>query len=211
MRKFDFRLILGGLLILGGALALLDSMGIIGDAGDVFWSLIWGAVGVFFLYLLVSDRQRNWWAAFPGFTLLGMALASFLPAPIDFLDGLVFMGGISLAFWWVYFTDTFSRWWAIIPAGVLLTLGVVSTLDDISGFDSGGLFFIGLGLTFLLVAVLPGANTQTWAWYPAVALLIFGALVGIPSLDITDYVVPAILILVGGFMIFRSFRQSSSS
>ncbi|HKI54238.1 MAG TPA: hypothetical protein VJ987_08945 [Anaerolineales bacterium] len=209
MRKLDFRLTLGGLLILGGVLALLDTMGIIGNAGGIFWGLIWGAVGVFFLYLLVNDRQNNWWAAFPGFILLGMAISSFLPRSLNFLDSLVFFGGISLAFWWVYFTDT-SRWWAIIPAGVLLTLGAVSTIDDISGFDTGGLFFIGLGLTFLLVAVLPSDNKQSWAWYPAVALLIFGALVGIPSMDITDYIVPAILILAGGFMLFRFFRQPSS-
>ena len=208
MRKFDFRLMLGGLLILGGVLALLDTMGVIRDASDIFWGLIWGAVGVFFLYLLASDRQNNWWAAFPGFTLLGMGISSILPEAFESLDSLVFLGGISLAFWWVYFTDT-SRWWAIIPAGVLLTLGTVSVLDDISGLDNGGIFFIGLGLTFLLVAVLTGGN-QAWAWYPTVALLIFGALVGIPSMDITDYVVPAVLILVGGFMIFRFFKQPSS-
>lgn len=208
MRKLDFRLSIGGLLILGGLLALLDTMGIINNAGGIFWGLIWGAVGVFFLYLLISDRQTNWWAAFPAFTLIGMAVSSFLPRSIEFLDSFIFLGGISLAFWWVYFTDT-SRWWAIIPAGVLLTLGAVSSLDDISAFDTGGLFFIGLGLTFLLVAVLTGRE-QSWAWYPAVALLIFGSLIGIPSMDITDYVVPAILILVGGFMIFRFFKQPSS-
>lgn len=208
MRKLDFRLTLGGLLILGGILALLDTMGIIGNAGGIFWGLIWGAIGIFFISLLLNDRQNNWWAAFPGFTLLGMALSSFLPNSIDFLGGLLFLGGISLAFWWIYFTDT-SRWWAIIPGGILLTLGAVSTLDDISGFDTGGLFFVGLGLTFLLVAVLTGQE-QSWAWYPTVILLIFGALVGIPSVDITNYIVPAILILIGGFMIFRFFKQPSS-
>ena len=209
MRKLDLRLTLGGLLIFGGLLALLDTMGIISNASGIFWGLIWGTIGAFFIYLLFSDRQTNWWAAFPGFILLGMAIPSFLPRPLDFLDGLVFFGGISLAFWWVYFSDT-SRWWAIIPAGVLLTLGAVSTIDDISGFDTGGLFFIGLGLTFLLVAVLPSDGRQSWAWYPTVALLIFGALVGIPSMDITDYIIPAILVLAGGFMIFRFFKQSSS-
>lgn len=208
MRKFDLRLTFGGLLVLGGVLALLDTMGIIGNASGIFWGLIWGAVGVFFLYLLASDKQNNWWAAFPAFTLIGMAVSSLLPNALDSLSGLIFMGGISLAFWWVYFTDT-SRWWAIIPAGVLLTLGAVSSLDDISGLDTGGLFFIGLGLTFLLVAVLTGKD-QSWAWYPAVALLIFGSLIGIPSMDITDYIVPAVLILVGGFMIFRFFKQPSS-
>jgi hypothetical protein len=208
MRKFDMRLMIGGLLILGGILALLDTMGIIGNAGGIFWGLIWGAVGVFFLYLLINDRQNNWWAAFPACALLGMAASSILPNSLDFLSGLLFLGGIGLAFWWVYFTDR-SRWWAIIPGGVMLTLGAVSALDNIPGLDTGGLFFIGLGLTFLLVAVLTG-GAQSWAWYPTVVLLIFGALVGIPSLDITDYVVPAVLILVGGFMIYRFFRQPSS-
>jgi len=207
MRKLDFRLTIGGLLIFGGALALLDTMGIIRNAGGIFWGLIWGTVGVFFLYLLVNDRQMNWWAAFPGFTFLGMAVSSFLPSALDFLGGLVFMGGISLAFWWVYFTDT-SRWWAIIPAGVLLTLGTVSSFDNITGFDTGGLFFIGLGLTFLLVALLPGSNKQSWAWIPAVVLLMFGTVL-VPSLGISSYVGPALLILVGGYLILRFFRNQS--
>jgi hypothetical protein len=208
MRKFDFRLMVGGLLIFGGVLALLDTMGIIGNTGGIFWGVIWGAVGAFFLYLLINDRHSNWWAAFPAFALLGMTTASLLPDAMDFLGGLLFLGGISLAFWWIYFTDN-SRWWAIIPGGVLLTLGTISTVDDLTGLDTGGLFFIGLGLTFLLVSLLTKGE-QSWAWYPTVALLIFGALVGIPSMDITDYVVPAVLILVGGFMIFRFFRQPSA-
>jgi hypothetical protein len=209
MRKYDTRLIVGGLLILGGVLALLDTMNIIGNAGGIFWGLIWGAVGVFFLYMLINDRQRNWWAAFPGFTLLGMAVSSFLPNPIDFLGGLFFLGGIGLAFWWVYFTDR-SRWWAIIPGGVLLTLGVVSSLDEISGFDTGGLFFIGLGLTFVLVALLPGSSKQSWAWFPGIGLLFFGAIIGIPALNFSGYIGPAALILFGGYLILRFFRQSSS-
>ena len=205
MRKFDLRLTIGGLLILGGLLALLQTMNIIGNAGGIFWGLIWGAVGIFFIYLLVNDRQRNWWAAFPGFILLGMAVTSFLPNALDFLGGLIFLGGISLAFWWVYFTDT-SRWWAIIPAGVMLTLGAVSSLDEIQGFDTDGLFFIGLGLTFLLVAVLPVANKQTWAWIPAIVLLIFGTML-MPALGISGYVWPALLILLGGYLILRFFRK----
>jgi hypothetical protein len=207
MRKYDFRLVFGGLLILGGVLALLGTMGVIGNAGGIFWGLVWGAVGVFFLYLLIGDRQRNWWAVFPAFTLLGMAVSSFLPKSIDFLSGLVFLGGISLAFWWVYFTDR-SRWWAIIPAGTLLTLGAVSTLDEVSGIDTGGFFFIGLGLTFLLVALLPGGNKQSWAWIPAVILLILGTL-SVTSLGISSYVGPALLILVGGYLILRFFRNQS--
>lgn len=208
MRKYDPRLIIGGLLVFGGLLALLDTMGLIGNAGGIFWGLIWGAAGVFFLYLLLGDRDRNWWAAFPGFTFLGMAVAAFLPNSLEPLDGLIFFAGISLAFWWVYFGDVAGRWWAIIPAGVLLTLGAVSVLDELTNLDTGGILFIGLGLTFILVALLPGGNQRSWAYFPAIALIILGTLL-VPSLGVATFVGPALLILLGGFLILRFFRRQT--
>lgn len=207
MRKYDPRLIIGGLLLFGGLLSLLDAMGIIGNAGGIFWGLIWGAVGVFFLYLLTTDKSRNWWAAFPGFTFIGMALSAFLPESLQAFSGLLFFAGISLAFLWVYFTDT-TRWWAIIPAGVLLTLGAVSALDEISNFDTGGVLFVGLGLTFALVALLPGGNQRSWAFIPAVVLMIFGTLL-VPSFGLANYAGPALLILLGGYFVFRFFRAGT--
>ena len=207
MRKYDPRLIIGGLLLFGGLLSLLDVIGVIGNAGGIFWGLIWGTVGVYFLYLLTVDRSRNWWAAFPGFVFVGMALSSFLPDSLDAFSGLVFFTVLSLAFWWVYFTDT-TRWWAIIPAGVMLTLGAVSVLDELKGIDTGGILFIGLGLTFALVALLPGGDQRSWAFIPAVALLIFGTLL-VPSLGFAIYVGPALLILLGGFFVFRFFKAGA--
>ncbi len=208
MRKYDPRLIIGVLLVFGGLLALLQTTGIISNAGGIFWGLIWGAVGLFFLYMLLSDRTHNWWAAFPGFTFLGMAASSVLPNSLDALGGLLFLGGISLAFWWVYFTDR-NRWWAIIPAGVLLTLGVVSALDNVSAFNTGGLFFLGLGLTFVLVAILPSAGNRSWALIPGIILLLFGTIVGIPFLGLSSYVTPVVLILVGGYLVLRFFRNQT--
>jgi len=210
MRRYDPRLIIGVLLVLGGLLSLLDVMGIISNAGGVFWGVIWGAAGLFFLYLLFNDRVHNWWAAFPGFTFLGMAASSILPQSMESLDGLLFFAGISLAFWWVYFTDT-ARWWAIIPAGVLLTLGVVSALDNISAFDTGGIFFLGLGLTFVLVAILPGGRgNRSWGLIPGIILLLLGAIIGIPVLGLSSYVMPAVLIILGGYLVLRFFRNQSS-
>lgn len=208
MRKYDPRLIIGGLLLFGGLLSLLDTMGVIGNAGGIFWGLIWGAVGVYFLYLLMVDRSRNWWAAFPGFVFIGMALSSFLPDSLDALSGLIFFAGISLAFLWFYSGDVTARWWAIIPAGVLLTLGAVSALDELVSFDTGGVFFVGLGLTFALVAILPGGSQRSWAFIPAVILLIFGTLL-VPSLGLATYVGPALLILLGGFFVFRFFKSGT--
>lgn len=208
IRRYDPRLIVGGLLVLGGLISLLDAVGVITNGGGIFWGLIFAAGGLFFLYILINQRE-NWWAAFPAFTLLGLAAASFLPDSLEPYDGLVFFAGISLGFWWVYFTGT-DRWWAIIPGGVLLTLGIVSTLDSVSGMETGGLFFLGLGLTFLLVAVLPGEKTgRSWAVIPGVILLLFGALLGTPYRGITEYLWPAILIIVGGYFVLRFLTNRS--
>lgn len=209
MRRYDPRLLFGVLLVLGGLLSLLDAMGVISNGGGIFWGLIFAAGGLIFLYMLINNRE-NWWAAFPAFTLLGLAASSFLPESLSPFDGLVFFAGISLGFWWVYFTDT-QRWWAIIPAGVLLTLGIVSVVDNAaSDIATGGLFFLGLGLTFILVAVLPGGNGRSWALIPGTVLLLFGALLGTPYSGITDYLWPAVLILLGGYFVLRFFINRPS-
>ena len=209
MRRYDPRLILGGLLVLGGLLSLLDAMGVIANGSGIFWGLLFVAGGLFFFYMLINDRE-NWWAAFPAFTLLGLAFSSFLPDSLEAFDGLVFFAGISIGFWWVYFTGT-ERWWAIIPAGVLLTLGIVSSLENVSGIETGGLFFLGLGLTFILVATLPGEKSgRSWAWIPGVILLLFGVLLGTPYQGITEYLWPVVLIILGGYFVVRFFTSRSS-
>jgi len=206
MRRFDPRLWIGILLVLGGVLSLLDQIGLISNAGGIFWGLIWGAGGLVFLYMLFNDRN-NWWAAFPAFTLLGLSASSFLPDSLEAFEGLAFFAGISLAFWWVYFTDT-TRWWAIIPGGVLLTLGLVSALDDLFGGDaSGGIFFLGLGFTFILVAILPGGRGRSWGLIPGTILLLFGAFLGTPYIGLAGYFWPAVLILLGGYFVVRFFTN----
>lgn len=207
MRRIDPRLAIGILLVLGGVLSLLDVQGVISNAGGIFWGLIFGAAGLVFLYMLFNDRSQ-WWAAFPGFTLLGLAASSFLPDSLETYKGLAFFAGISLAFWWVYFSDT-QRWWAIIPAGVLLTLGIVSVLDNVNGLQTGGSLFLGLGLTFILVAILPGGGSRSWALIPGIILLLFGALLGTPFFGLADYFWPAVLILLGAYLVFRFFRRQS--
>lgn len=209
MRRYDPRLLFGVLLVLGGLLSLLDATGVISNGGGIFWGLIFGAGGLIFLYILINNRE-NWWAAFPAFTLLGLAASSFLPESLSAFDGLVFFAGISLGFWWVYLTNT-QHWWAIIPAGVLLTLGIVSVVDNAaSDIATGGLFFLGLGLTFILVAVLPGGNGRSWALIPGTILLLFGALLGTPYSGITDYLWPAVLIVLGGYFVLRFFINRPS-
>jgi len=208
MKRYDPRLWIGGILIFLGALTLLDGLNIISDVGGVFWGVIWGGVAAYFLYRLFVLHE--WWAAFPGFVFLGWAVSSLLPPPLDAFGGFIFFGGFAAAFLWVYFTDK-TRWWAIIPAGVMITLGTISVLEDVTGVDNGGLLFLGLGLTFILVAILPGGSSRSWALIPGTFLLIFGAILGTPLAGLTQYLWPAIFIILGGYLLVRYFKSQSSA
>lgn len=208
MRKFDPRLWIGILMVFGGVLILLENLNILSNVSNIFWGAIWGLIGLFFLFMLFKDRN-NWWAAFPAFTLIGLAASSFLPESLEAFDSLVFFAGISIAFWWVYFSDT-SHWWAIIPGGVMLTLGLISVLEEVSGVDNGGVLFLGLGLTFILVAILPGGSNRSWAFIPGVVLLVFGTIIGTPAVGLLEYLWPAVLILLGGYFVLRFFRNQST-
>jgi hypothetical protein len=202
MKRIDFRILLGALLIFGSILGFLELQGILSDASAYFWATVFGIAALVFLYIFFTGRE-NWWAAIPGFTLAGLSAASFLPEGLGW-DGLAFLGGIGLGFWAVYISGR-ERWWAIIPGGILVTLGIVSMLSEgYNLIETGGIFFMGLGLTFLLVAIL--ANMR-WAYIPSVALLLVGLLVDTQYASAIQYAWIAVLLIAGGLMIFQALRK----
>jgi hypothetical protein len=197
MKRFDYRILVGAALILGGILMLLDRTGILTGATNFFWAGIL-AVGA----AVFSDRSK-WWAAIPGFTLAGMAASSLLLDRIGW-GGLAFLGGIGLGFWAIYFTGR-ERWWAIIPGGVLLTLGVTSVMGEAYGvMDSGGVFFVGLGITFVLVALL---GKMRWAFIPAAVLLLLGFFLGTPFVGAMEYIWIGVLLVAGIILVVSAFRS----
>ena len=202
MKRFDYRILIGAALILGGILMLLDRLGILKGATDLFWAGILAVGAAIFLVWFFSDRTK-WWAAIPGFTLAGMAASSLLLDRIGW-GGLAFLGGIGLGFWAVYFTNR-ERWWAIIPGGVLITLGITSVMSDVYGvMDSGGVFFVGLGITFVLVALLA---KMKWAFIPAAVLLLLGFFLGTPFVGIMEYVWIGVLLVAGAILVISAFRS----
>lgn len=201
MKRIDWRVILGSVLILAGVATLLEKVGLIPPDVDLFWGVLGSVAGIAFLYTLFSNPRANWWAAFPAFVLLGMGMAALLP---ESLDGLVFLGGVGLSFWVVYGLDR-QRWWAILPGGVLITLAVVAALSDLlGGVDTGGIFFLGLGLTFLLVAVLAG---HSWAYIPSAVLILFAVALGLQFGNLLDYFWIGVLFLSGLVLIFFALRR----
>ena len=216
MRRFEVRVIGGILLIAAGILFLLQNLGIF-TVGAYLWPFIFGAGGLVFLYVFLTSRANGstepaeaWWAVIPGFVLLSlaamMALDQFAPQIGETWGGALFLGGIGLAFWVVYFTGR-ERWWAVIPGGVLLTNALVAGLSSVlGGIEMGGVFFLGLGLTFALLSFLPTPEGRMkWALIPAGVLLVMGLLITAAATAIFNYLWPAALILVGLYLLFRTF------
>jgi len=202
MKRLDARIVIGVLLVAGGLLALAQAMGYLENATDVFFGVIFLLAGLGFLSLLFGG---NWWAVFPGAALAGIGLTILLPEQLDFAGGIVFLGSLALAFWYVYLSNRLEMWWALIPAGVLTTLAVVSVLPDrIGGVETGGVFLLGLAATFLLVALLAG---MSWAYWPAGALGVIGAITFISQTEISSYLWALVLMAVGGFLLFRYFSN----
>jgi hypothetical protein len=211
MRKLGFRVLLGLLLIVGGVLFLLDSLGIMA-VEVVLWPLFIGIASLVFLVVFLTAPQSNWWAAIPGFVLLGLtgtiALDQLAPEVGETWGGALFLGGIALAFWVIYLVNR-EQWWAVIPGGVLLTLALVAGLSEVlEGVEMGGIFFLGLGLTFGLLALLPTPEGRlTWSIIPAIVLLVMGALVTAAAAELINYVWPAALVLGGLYLLYRTFSS----
>jgi hypothetical protein len=213
MKLLRSRILWGILLVAGGIALLLENLEIL-RIGGLIWGVVLGIGGVIFLSVYFENRI-NWWSLIPGVSLLACGFATLLrfisPSLSEIVGGSIVLGGIGLSFVLVYLVNR-ENWWAIIPAGVLVTLAVVSIIDaghyDV---DTGGIFFIGVGLTFILVAILPTPVGQMrWAFIPALIMLVMGTLISSQRQDILLYVWPILIILVGGYLVYRAAVSSWS-
>lgn len=207
LRWLTSRVFWGLVLVIGGIAMLLQSMGIFGQAGSLFWGVIFLFASLGFVSAYIENRER-WWAFIPAFTFLGLGISSLLdllPIGVSWdLGGFVFLMGISLGFVFVLLVNR-QQWWAVIPAGVLATLAVVSILDSTQvGVDTGGIFFLGIGLTFAILGLMPGyENMLRWAFIPAGVLLLMGLLLTASSSSWINLIFPGILIIFGILMVGR--------
>ncbi len=202
MKRFDFRILVGLILIVGGGLALVEQLGYLKGVTNFFWAGVLAVGAVIFLIWFFGDRSK-WWAAIPGFTLAGLAISVVVPDK-SLWGGLAFLGMMGLGFWAIYFSQR-RYWWAIIPGGILITLGATSALAaKYQVANTGGVFLVGLGITFLLVGLL--ANMR-WAYIPAAVLFLIGFCVGTPFSGMFEYVWIGLLLLMGIIFLINALRK----
>jgi hypothetical protein len=209
MRRIEWRVLVGILLVAVGALLLLQTFNILRFVWEVVWAVLFVASGAGFLVVYLG-RQEHWWAVIPGMALLGVGglIALSVFGLDDGIGGAVFLGALSLAFWLVYLRSR-ANWWAVIPGGVLATLALVAGLEQILPWaETGGMFFLGLALTFGLVYLLPTPHGRmTWALIPAAVLFVVGLIVVLATSSVLQVLWPAVLILVGGYLVLRALRR----
>ena len=206
--KSAWRVILGIVLVLLGGLALLQNFGQVrfeGDLWGIFFGLIFGGAGVGFMVSYFQNRKTNWWAAIPGFTLIGLGILivlgvmNFQP---DELLATIFLGSIGLSFWLVYFADR-SRWWAIIPGGVMVSVAALVLFEPLGEAWPVVILFGGMAVTFALVAILTGPEEKprAWAWYPAGVMAVLAVIMGLTAGPVPGLVIPILLIAAGLVMV----------
>ena len=209
MKTFNWRIPVGLVVVLFGVFGLLQTMGIVRMQGNwwmLVFALIFAAAGATFLYALFIDR-RNWWAAIPGLTLVGLgAMMALLTIPgfPDIIAPFIFLLSIAAAFVVVYF---FTRqWWAIIPAGVMASVSLTTLLAETNGALSGGVMFLGIAATFALLALVGvgKGSSLPWPWIPAGILFLFSGLIMMTGGgQLPGMVWAVLLICAGGFLLLR--------
>lgn len=195
----------GLIFILGGILFLLQALDVL-KGKDLFAGLVFSVVGILFLSAFWSNRNQ-WRFILPAMLFLGIGAGLISQAVLptetaDYLEDFFILGSLGLGFWLVYWISPIN-WWTIIPGGVLITIAVVSVLDKAyPNKDTGGIFLIGLGLSFALLAILPRLR-MTWAYIPAVVLIIIGFVSLAAAFSAVRYAWPVLLILVGLYVLVR--------
>lgn len=163
-----------------------------------------------FLVVFLYKPKQNWWALIPAWVLISIGLMVFLLG-LDLLPGgvvpLYVLGSIALPFLVVYFLDR-NNWWALIPAWSLIAIGVMVFLIDVRFLTNLAIpAYVMFAVAFpFFVVFLTNRKTNRWALIP-------GGITGVIGLgffagtNLAAYVIPSVLIIVGGWVLISSFGK----
>lgn len=176
-----------------------------------------GLFALLFVGGYLSARD-NWWRLIPGWTLIALAAMvylSTLPALDQRITAGVLFVGQAIAFVHIYLLDRAERWWAIIPGGFMLMLGGTIALSSLTEEPAvlGTVLFIGLGAVFFLLYLLGQRWQLWWALVPGSVLVLLGLFlfsVGLGQQNLPLRLWPALLPLLGAWLIWRATRPLSS-
>jgi TM2 domain-containing membrane protein YozV len=168
------------------------------------------AIALPFIVVYLRDRAQ-WWALIPAYVLIAVAAlvllseTAFLP---DAFEATFVLTAIALPFLVVYLRNR-SQWWPLIPAYVLLSIGVMTLLEELgilSDFLVPAYVMFVIAIPFFVVYIRNPSR-----WWPLIPGGIMAA-IGLSFLMVEafQYVFPALVILVGLWILIRSFTRKEA-
>lgn len=197
--------VLGGLLIIFGGMALLET---VTDLGAWVWVAVLTIGGLLVYGAYATDRAEKWLLII-SYTMLAVAgLVTLLTLGVlddPFVPTYVLLA-IALPFVVAFLLDR-TKWGLLIPAYVLLVVGVMVPLTDlgvINDFLIVSLILFAIAIPFFVVYA---RNTKNWwALIPAGVLTIIGIAFLIAETAV-QYIGPVVLVIIGLWIITRAFTR----
>ncbi len=210
----------GLLIIILGIAALAYNFGALDDYKLItayVTAALLALMGVTFLLAILFQKDQ-WFYVIPGFSFLSLGGIVYL-ATLDTVApawlGALLLGGIALGFLVVYLHNRQERWWALLQAEtILIMIGLIALgiVPQDAVKTVGVVLFGGFALSFFFVWLFSGQRSR-FAW----ALILAGALAVFAAVILTSgqspfllMLWPALLILIGIFLIARVFSTGSS-
>lgn len=192
---------------IAGLLALVE-LNVLSD--QFLPTYVLGTIALPFIVVYLRDRAQ-WWALIPAYVLIVVAALVLLSETVllrDTFQGTFVLTAIALPFLVVYLRDR-AHWWALIPAYVLLSIGIMILLEELgvlSDFLVPAYVMFVIAIPFFVVYI---RNPKQW--WPLVPGGIMAA-IGLSFLMVEafQYVFPAVVILVGLWILVRSFTRNEA-
>lgn len=200
----------GGLLVVGGALWLADATDVF-NISPLVVAIFFALAGIGFAVDFARDSD-SWWAAIPAGTLLGLgALIAFVESTTapDEWGASMLLAGSGLGFLAVYLRLR-DHWWALIPAGGLVSVAIIVASVPIVERGEGIAAVVLVIMAAILVALALVPIRGRRMWWPLVPAGILGVVAAFLALDAAqalepyNWVSPAVLLVIGLFVVFRT-------
>ena len=185
------------------AVALLDLL-----KGDIMGALALILIGVPFLAVYLRDRAQ-WWAIIPAYIMLAIALMLLLTEWNIMGDELVapfILTSIAIPFLVIYSRDR-EQWWPLIPAyGMLVNALMVGLIEGGVLDDLLIPAYVNLAIALPFFYVYARNRQSWWALIPGGIMAVIG-LAFLLSEGFVQYVLPAVLIAAGVWILVRQFTK----
>lgn len=202
-------LVWGGLLILFGVLALVETYT---DLGPWIWIVVLTLAGLGVYGVYAMDRSEKWLLIVSYVLLVVAGLVTLITLNIlrDEAIATYVLTAIAAPFLLIFLQSDRSKWGLLLPPYILIAVGVMVGLIGVGFLDDllvPAYVLIVVSIPFFVVYARD--TKKWWALIPGGITAIIGLSFLIAEAAV-QFVVPAVLIIAGIWVLFRQFRNKEA-